>query len=153
MVLLGRLVGRRPGARVPYPRRVYASRISPRSRGPVSTNVIPREELRAAREAAGLSRAELAALAETTQHYVWVAEMPPFSPMDAGVLNKIVKVLGGATEASPAPPVEEWKSTVRGTSWVCERCGETMHQPGTPNAVAHICRKNHGKLTSMKRIP
>jgi transcriptional regulator with XRE-family HTH domain len=110
--------------------------------------------LRSAREAAGLSRKEVADKLDTTVHHYWQCEMPQGNP-DPELLQRALSLLGVGGSGGRSPQASSQGAdlgTPRGQlTWVCPRCGDKMTTlPGTLE-VSHPCPKS-GKKRVMYRL-
>lgn len=105
--------------------------------------------LRVAREAAGLSRAQLAEKIETTQHHVWHAEMPPYDA-DPELIASAWAALG----RDPVSPQEEPSRADVGQprmdlTWICPQCKATQTTPPSALECGHLCPRKGRKFVSM----
>jgi transcriptional regulator with XRE-family HTH domain len=111
--------------------------------------------LRLAREAAGLSRKQVAEKLGTTEHHYWHCEMPPFDgPADVlQAAHQLLQVpLGGAPTIQPQGKRADVEQPRGELTWRCGRCGHVETQPAGALEVWHICPKRKDMNDKRERL-
>ena len=110
-----------------------------------------KSDLRKLRESRWYTRAQVAKMLGTTVHYVWCAEMPPYTAPE--VAERMWALLGSPSDPPP-PNTGEGRgapSTPKHpTVWVCPRCQVEHTVPIKVQAISHLCRLAHGAEVAMR---